>query len=389
MKVVTRKRLRRLARYAAIFAGVVVAGVFAFPRGSFEDPFSRVAQPPLQDEAWPPRLGVPRADQLEFFGDAEAAKLFAAAVARWRSLDATIVEIDYAPFAAAARLLYEGAWVAERYAAIREFIEKKPEALHPVTRKIIEGAKTLTATQAFESSYRLAELRRQSEATWSSIDVLLTPTAGTIYKVAEVAAEPVKLNSNLGYYTNHLNLFDLCGLAVPAGFLPNGMPWGVTLSAPAFCDDRLLRLGARFLGETVPKRALPAAAPLVRVAVCGAHLSGLPLNGQLTRLGATLVKVTQTAPQYRLFALPGTTPPKPGLIRVVEQGAAIAVEVWELPTAAFGHFVAAIPAPLGIGTITLGDGTAVQGFLCEAAAVAGAQDVTSFGGWRAYLASKS
>ena len=352
------------------------------------DPFSRVAQPSLQDEAWPSRIGVPRADQLEFFGDVDAARLFFAAVARWRSLGATIVEIDYAPFAAAARLLYEGSWVAERYAAIRAFIEHKPEAMHPVTRKIIEGAKSLTATQAFESSYRLAELRRQTEATWTSIDALLTPTAGTIYKVAEVAAEPVKLNSNLGYYTNHMNLLDLCGLAVPAGFLPNGMPWGVTLSAPAFCDDRLLRLGARFLGEAAPKRALPAAAPLVRVAVCGAHLSGLPLNSQLTRLGATLVRATQTAPQYRLFALPGTVPPKPGLIRVAEQGAAIAVEVWELPAAAYGHFVAAIPAPLGIGTLTLEDGSSVQGFLCEAVAVAGAPDVTHFGGWRAYLASK-
>jgi allophanate hydrolase len=354
-----------------------------------QDPFSRAAEPPLQDEAWPPRIGVPRADQLEFFGDAEAAKLFFAAVARWRALGATIVEIDYAPFAAAARLLYEGAWVAERHAAIREFLGKKADAIHPVTRKIIEGAKNLSATQAFESSYRLAELRRQSEPVWTAIDALLTPTAGTIYKVAEVEVDPIRLNSNLGYYTNHMNLLDLCGIAVPAGFLPNGMPWGVTLSAPAFCDDRLLRLGAKFLEEVAPKRALPAPGPLSRVAVCGAHLSGLPLNSQLTRLGATLVKATKTAPQYRLFALPGTTPPKPGLVRVAEQGAVIAVEVWELPTAAFGHFVAAIPAPLGIGTVTLEDGSSVQSFLCEAVAVVGAKDVTSFGGWRAYLAAKT
>jgi len=352
------------------------------------DPFSRAAQAPRQDEAWPPRIGVPRAGQLDFFGNAEAAKLFAAAVVRWRALGATIVEIDYTPFAAAARLLYEGSWVAERYAAIREFIEKKPEAMHPVTRKIIEGAKTLTAMQAFESSYRLAELRRQAEATWTSIDALLTPTAGTIYKVAEVAADPIKLNSNLGYYTNHMNLLDLCGLALPAGFLPNGLPWGVTLSAPAFCDDRLLRFGAKFLNEPAPTRALPAAGPRTRVAVCGAHLSGLPLNWQLTRLGATLVKATSTAPLYRLFALPGTTPPKPGLVRVGAGGAAIAVEVWELPLDGYGHFVAGIPAPLGIGTITLEDGSAVQGFLCESVAVEGAREVTSYGGWRAFLADK-
>lgn len=354
-----------------------------------QDPFSRPAQPPLQDEVWPPRIGAPRADQLEFFGNADAAQLFTAAVARWRELGATIIEIDYSPFAAAARLLYEGSWVAERHAAIRDFLEKQPEAMHPVTRKIIEGAKSLTATQAFESSYRLAALRREAESVWTKIDALLTPTAGTIYKVAAVEADPIKLNSNLGYYTNHMNLLDQCGLAVPAGFLPNGMPWGVTLSAPAFCDDRLLRLGAKFLKEAPPVRALPVPGPVTRVAVCGAHLSSLPLNGQLTRLGATLVSATKTAPLYRLFALPGTTPPKPGLVRVAEQGVAIEVEVWELPTAAFGHFVAAIPAPLGIGTITLEDGSAVQGFLCEVVAVRDAKDVSSFGGWRAYVGAKS
>jgi allophanate hydrolase len=351
-----------------------------------EDPFSREARPPLQDEAWPPRIGIPRADQLEFFGDAAAATLFAAAVERWRDLGATIVEIDYGPFAEAARLLYEGAWVAERYAAIRSFMDSRPGAMHPVTRQIIEGARSLTATQAFESGYRLAALRLQVEPTWSAIDALLTPTAGTVYKVAEVAAEPIKLNSNLGYYTNHMNLLDLCGLALPAGFLPSGMPWGVTLSAPAFCDDRLLRLGARFLDEPAPKRALPAVGPMTHLAVCGAHLSGLPLNGQLTRLGATLVKTARTAPQYRLYALPGTTPPKPGLVRVAENGASIVVEIWELTTAAFGHFVTGIPSPLGIGTIMLDDGTAVQGFLCEPVAVTGATDVSSSGGWRAYLA---
>jgi allophanate hydrolase len=367
-------------------AAEVLAVAAAFDE---KDPFSRVAQPPVLDEGWPPCVGVPRADQLEFFGNANAGKLFAASVEKWRELGAKIVEVDYAPFAAAARLLYEGPWVAERYAAIREFIEAKPEALHPVTRKIIEGARALTAAQAFAAGYRLAELRRQADKVWSVIDVLLTPTAGTIYKSAEVEAEPVKLNSNLGYYTNHMNLLDLCGLALPAGFLPSGMPWGVTISAPAFCDDRLLRLGAKFLGEPAPNRALAAAGPKTRVVVCGAHLTGLPLNGQLTQRGGTLVSATTTAPQYRLYALPGTVPPKPGLVRVAEHGAAIAVEVWELPVAAYGSFVAGIPAPLGIGSILLADGSVVQGFLCEPVAVAGAQDITHLGGWRAYLARES
>jgi allophanate hydrolase len=352
-----------------------------------EDPYSRPAEPPVSDEPWPPRIGIPRADQLKFFGNTDAEKLFADVIERWRHLGATIVEIDYTPFLEAARLLYEGPWVAERYAAIRDFIEKNPDALHPVTRKIIEGARTQTAVSAFESIYKLATLRRRAEAVWSNIDVLLTPTAGTIYKVAEVEADPIQLNSNLGYYTNYLNLFDLCAVAVPAGFLPSGLPWGVTLIAPAFHDDRVLRLGAKFLNEAAPKRALTASGATTRLAVCGAHLSGLPLNSQLTALGARLVRATQTSPDYKLFALPNTTPPKPGLIRVSEGGASIVVEVWELSTDAYGRFVAAIPSPLGIGTLTLIDGERVQGFLCETYAVNGARDVTSFGGWRAYLAN--
>jgi allophanate hydrolase len=332
---------------------------------------------------------VPRPNQLEFFGNTGAAALFAKAVERWRSLGARIVEIDFAPFLAAARLLYEGPWVAERYAAIRNFIENRPNALHPVTRKIIEGAASLSATSAFEATYKLAALRRKAETVWSDIDVLLTPTAGTIYTTAEVQADPVRLNSNLGYYTNYLNLLDLCALALPAGFLPNKMPWGVTLVAPAFCDDRVLRLGARFLNEPAPMRALPPAGRTLKLAVCGAHLSGLPLNWQLTQLGATLDRATKTAPSYKLYALPGTTPPKPGMVRVAEGGAAIDVEVWNVPVAGYGHFVSNIPAPLGIGTITLADGSTVQSFVCEAIAVQGARDVSSFGGWRTYLASLS
>lgn len=351
------------------------------------DPYSRRAAPPVVDESWPPRVGVPRADQLEFFGDRGAETLFAQAVERWRTLGARIVEVDFAPFLAAARLLYEGPWVAERYAALGDFIERTPQSLHPVTRTILEGGKVPTAAGAFAAMYKLATLRRQSETVWADIDVLCTPTAGTIYTVAEVEADPVRLNSNLGYYTNYLNLLDLCAVAVPAGFLASQMPWGVTLVAPAFCDDRVLRLGARFLGESAPVRALPAEGPTTRIAVCGAHLSGLPLNWQLTQLGATLVSTTRTAPVYKLYALPGTVPPKPGLVRVGEGGAAIEVEVWEVSVAGYGRFVSGIPAPLGIGTITLEDGTSVQSFLCEAVAVRAARDVSAFGGWRAFLAA--
>jgi len=352
-----------------------------------EDPYSRPLQPSPNAQPWPPRVGVPRADQLRFFGNTEAARLFEIAVTRWEHLGAKIVEIDFAPFTAAARLLYEGPWVAERFAAIRPFIEQHPGELHPVTRKITEGARAHDAVGAFEALYRLAALRRQTEAVWNDIDVILTPTAGTIYKTAEVEADPIQLNSNLGYYTNYLNLLDLCGLAVPAGFLPSGLPWGVTLVARAFEDDYLLRLGAKFLSENEPRRALNCPGGSTRLAVCGAHLSGLPLNKHLTERGARLVRATRTKPAYKLYALPGTTPPKPGLVRVSEGGAAIEVEVWELPVTAYGSFVAAIPAPLGIGTLALEDGENVQGFLCEAIAAQDARDISSFGGWRAFLKS--
>ncbi|PTY06971.1 allophanate hydrolase [Opitutaceae bacterium EW11] len=355
------------------------------------DPYSRKAAPPHGDAPWPPRIGVPRRDQREFFGNAEAEALFERSIARWTRLGASIHEIDFSPFRDAARLLYEGAWVAERYAAIRNFVEEHPGSLHPVTEKIVTGARKLTAVDAFESEYRLAALRRASEAVWSEIDVLLTPTTGTAYRVADVMADPIRLNSQLGYYTNFMNLLDLCGLAVPAGTYSCGVHFGVTLVAPAFHDDRILALGARFLGEAAPGKALPTVTnsdSVVRLAVCGAHLSGLSLNSQLTERGAHLIAAAQTAAEYRLYALPGATPPKPGLVRVLRDGVSIALEIWELPVDRYGDFVALIPAPLGIGRLKLRDGSLVQGFVCESAATEGARDISEFGGWRSYLASQ-
>jgi allophanate hydrolase len=348
------------------------------------------------------RCGVPRRDQLEFFGNRDAAELFDDAVARIEALGGTRVEIDFEPFLAAARLLYEGPWVAERYVAIRDFIERHPDALHPATRAIIGSAVKYSAVDSFTAYYRLKALRRATAPVWDMIDLLLTPTAGTIYRVAEVEADPIRLNTNLGYYTNFLNLLDLCAIAVPAGFQRNGLPFGITLVAPPFRDSALCVLGdiaqraaVTTMGATrhallAPRRIGPIAPDdavrPIRIAVCGAHMAGLPLNHQLTDRGARLARVCRPAPHYRLYALTVFAPPRPGMVRS-DRGAAIAVEVWELPAERFGSFVDGIPAPLGIGTVTLEDGREVRGFLCESYAVEGARDITALGGWRAFVES--
>ena len=228
--------------------------------------------------------------------------------------------------------------------------------------------------------------------------------------MAEVEADPIKLNSNLGHYTNFVNLLDLAAVAVPTGHgeNPQGgapLPWGVTLIAPAGADAALLSLAGRLHAALpqvgalphAPNRiagGLPVAAPapeeVVQVAVCGAHMDGLPLNGQLRSRGARLLQRTRSAPCYRLYALSGGPPHRPGMVRVAPGlGASIELEVWELPLAAYGSFVAGIPAPLGIGMVQLENGVSVQGFVCEALATSDARDITAFGGWRSYLASAS
>ncbi|MGQ9365123.1 allophanate hydrolase [Azospirillum sp. ST 5-10] len=367
------------------------------------DPFSR----PEADRAdltparpAPFRFAMPLPDQLQFFGNPHTPRLFVEAVDHLKALGGTPVAVDFAPFLEAARLLYDGPWVAERTAAIGDFLAAHPGVGHPVVRAIVEGGRSRSAVEAFRAVYRLRELARATQPVWRKADVLLTPTAGTIYTIAEVEADPIRLNSNLGTYTNFMNLLDLCGVAVPSGFQPDGLPFGVTLAAPAFEEARVLGIAAALheaaalpLGATgapLPPAA-PAAEPVprrghVRVAVVGAHMAGLPLNHELTERGGRLFRHTRTAPLYRLYALPGRRPARPGMVRVGEGGAAVAVEVWEMPVGGFGELVAGVPAPLGIGTMELEDGSRVQGFLCEAYAAAEAEDITDYGGWRAWLA---
>jgi allophanate hydrolase len=366
------------------------------------DAYSR-AHPP--DALSPPpgavRLGVPIRKQREFFGDAQQEKVYDDAIARCTALGASLVEIDFEPLYRAARLLYEGPWVAERYIAARALLESSPEALHPVTREIIAGGARPSAVDAFAAFYRLQELRRARDSLFRDIEALLLPTAPTVYTVAQVEADPIMLNSRLGTYTNFVNLLDLCALAVPAAMRADGAPAGVTLIAPAGRDALIASFGRAFHADTglplgasrgkqPPLAALPAvpAAGETAVAVVGAHLSGMPLNGELTALGARLLQSTATASDYRLYALAGGPPAKPGLLRVAEgQGTAVEVEIWAMQPDAFGRLVAAVPPPLTIGTVRLADGRTVKGFLVEFEAVRGARDISSFGGWRGFVAT--
>ena len=365
------------------------------------DPFSRPrpvhAVGPMPEGL---KLGVPLPGQRLFFGDHALEAAYDAALARLSGLSAKIVEIDVEPFYATARLLYEGPWVAERYLTARALIASSPESLHPVTRQVILSGAHGTAADAFAAFYQLEELRRVRDQTFHSIDALVLPTAPTIYAINEVLADPIGLNSRLGTYTNFVNLLDMCGLAVPASICPDGIPFSVTLLAPAGDDAALAAIGREFHAATglplgalqhpqPPLARLPAAPAdgEIPIAVVGAHLSGMPLNGELRAAGGRLIERTATAPHYRLYALAGTRPPKPGLLRVQKgAGAAIEVEVWALSDAAFGRFVAAVPSPLSIGTLELDSGHSVKGFLVEAEAVAGARDISSFGGWRAFMA---
>jgi allophanate hydrolase len=339
----------------------------------FADPYSR---PTGQRRSWPEkgfRFGVPSDEWLRFFGDESSAAAYRIAVRSMESSGGMRITIDYSLFNDAALLLYSGPWVAERLAAIQAFLAVHPDALHPVTARIIKGAANLTATDTFEAFYKLAAIRRATEPAWERMDFMLLPTAGTHYTHAQVEAEPIAANTNLGYYTNFVNLLDLAAVAVPAGSRGDGMPFGATLIGPAWSEEALLRAA---------KSYCPAG--YVPLAVCGAHLSGEPLNYQLINAGAFLIEACRTAPEYHFYALRGTVPPKPGLVYSPASGAAIEVEVWAVPEATFGAFVAAVPPPLGIGTCTLENGRKVKSFICESYALTDAEEITELAGWRAF-----
>jgi allophanate hydrolase len=346
------------------------------------------------------RVGVPLPAQREFFGNGDYAQCFEDCVGRIHEVGGEVVHLDISPLLETARLLYEGPWVAERYLATQSLLERDPDAMLPVTHSIISAGASATARDAFRAQYRLRDLQREAEALWLRAEVLLLPTAGTHPRIAEVEADPVGLNSALGRYTNFVNLLNLAVVTVPAGFCPTGLPFGVTLMAPEWHDEDLLcvasrlhRAGNERLGATTEVFATGEAfdwhsgLATIDVAVCGAHMEGLPLNTQLTSRGAWRIATGRTSPVYRLCLLPGGPPLRPGLVQVAEGGVAVELEVWRMPEEQFGTFVSAIPAPLSIGKVMLSDGSRVSGFVCEALAAEGRPDISGFGGWRNFLAN--
>ncbi|PNQ88872.1 allophanate hydrolase, partial [Pseudomonas gingeri NCPPB 3146 = LMG 5327] len=356
-----------------------------------EDDYSR-ANPAWNDglafgAVRPFRFGLPRPQDLEFFGCDEGPGLFAAAVERLQALGGEAVSLDLSPFLEAARLLYEGPWVAERYSVVGELAQTRPEAMLPVIHAVLAKAPQVSGVQTFRAQYRLQALKAECDRLMAGLDCVLTPTIGRPVTLAELAEEPVLRNAELGYYTNFMNLLDYAAVAVPSGFMDNGLPWGVTLFGRAFTDQYLLSLANACQDGKAP--AQPARNDQARLVVCGAHLDGLALNGQLRQRGARLLESTHSSADYRLYALAGGPVRRPGMIRVAEGGVAIAVEVWQLPSSELGSFLTGIPAPLGLGKVQLEDGRWETGFICEGHGLAGATDISAWGGWRAWLSAQA
>jgi len=391
----------------SIFAHVVedawdVLSVMADPEQGLSTPVPRFPKP-LGPSSGTLRLGLP--DATEFFGDHLAAGAWQASLQLLLSSDAISGEtFAFAPFKEVAGLLYEGPWIAERQAALNDFISLHDARMDPTVRAIVSRAEGLSAVDAFQGFYRLAKLKKECHEVFERFDALVVPTSPALYTIAQVRSDPIELNSRLGYYTNFVNLLGLAAVALPGAFRSDDLPAGITLIGPPGSDQRLAALAMRLqsrlhtrlgtgtqpppVGRVDPS-PLPTDETRMTLAVVGAHLRGLPLNHQLLERRARFVTEACTAPQYRLFALADTHPMKPGLVRCAARGASIVVELWTLPLSELGLLMQQIPAPLGVGSIRLADGCVVQGFLCESAATHDARDISEFGGWRAYLLSLS
>jgi allophanate hydrolase len=339
-----------------------------------------------------PRIAIASPERLELLS-AEARAALGVAIERLRAAGAEVAEIELGPFLSAGALLYAGAFVAERYAAVGAFIAEHPDAVDPYVAEIILGGGSISAERYVADCERLEQYRQAAFDELQGFDALLLPTAPFQPTIAEVAESPLELNRQLGTYTSFANLLDLCAISVPAGEADAGC-FGVSLYAPPFREAVLADLAGRLTGESRQRSRGPIGVggpPASQLLVVGAHMSAQPLNGQLTDRGARLIRRVATAPEYRLYAL-ATTPPKPGLVRAAAVGAGnrarIEGELWELPPAGLASLLSELPAPMALGPVNLEDGSSVVGFLCEPAALEGATEITGFGGWRQYLASR-
>ncbi len=368
-----------------------------------EDEFSRRAAdmlPPVWEKM--PVIGIPDKGSLFFDGDAQAKANFEKTVNHLIEAGYALVEVPFQAWLDTAKLLYGGAWVAERYVAIESFFEQCEAKMDPTVAAIIGGAKQLSAADAYLGSYSLQKAQRETQQIWREmgIDCMMTPTTPTIYSIEQLEAQPIELNSKLGTYTNFMNLLDYAAIAMPTGFREDQLPTGVTFFAPAGADKALLKLTdqlhAEFV-ETTGAKGLPlpqanadlfANDRVIPLAVVGAHLTGFPLNQQLIDRGATLLEETQTAPKYRFFELNERPILKPGLVKQSQGGESIALEVWAMPKEHLGSFLALIPSPLGLGKVELIDGREVVGFICEPYGIEGAKEITETGGWRNWIAQR-
>ncbi len=363
------------------------------------DGYARPIDAPVLGAAPPAfHVGVPSEDSIEFFGDEDQSDAFAGAIDRLKDQGAEIRPIDFAPLYELAAMLYQGAWVAERFTVVENLLAEAPDELHPVTRQIVGRAASLSAADTFRDIYRAQDLKRRIEPMLADVDLLAVPSIPTFFTTEDLAADPVEPNSRLGLYTNFVNLLDLAGIALPTGPRADGRPGSVTLLAGRGQDGliasiaRDLQPAGHVLGATgwtlPPKepRALGITVGEIEVAVCGAHMAGLPLNHELIEKGARFLREDRTSGSYRLFALPGGPPVRPGLVRMADgEGFPIKLEVWALPLSSIGAFLKGIPWPLGLGSIELADGHFAKGFLCEQVGTADATDISSFGGWRRYI----
>lgn len=359
------------------------------------DPYSRSIEPGALGPV-PPHftIAVPDDASLEFFGDEFQKQSFEASSRALKGLGAEIEAVDFTPFFKVATLLYEGPWVAERYSVAGPLLEKSPGAVHPVTADVIGAAKKFSAVDAFEAQYQVKALQRELEPLLARVYAVCVPSIPTIYSVAEIEADPVGSNARLGTYTNFVNLLDMCGITFPVAPRKDGRPGSLTCLSTASRDAQMASLAlaveefiAHGKQSAENDRLTPTADESeIELAAVGAHMSGLPLNHELTRLGGRFLRKSKTEAAYRLYALAGGPPARPGMIRD-PSGGQIELEIWALPKVGFGAFMSAIPAPLGIGTITLEGGGQVKSFLCEPSGLEGAKDISGFGGWRAYLRS--